>query len=152
MIDETGRKIGIFDRDKAITRAKAENKDLILVAPKGRPPVTKILDFGKWQYEQKKAATKQGQKNKTLTLKSLRLGVRIGPGDFAVRRLAAEKFLKKGHKVKVVLQFRGREMMHFDLGLAKMQEFTDALEEIAKLEDPPKKIGRQLTMVLAPKK
>lgn len=149
LIDENGQNIGPVSREEALKHAQAAEKDLILIAPKSNPPVVKILDFGKWQYKQKKIKARQS--NKKLPLKSLRLSVRIGPGDMEVRRLAVEKFLKKGHKVKIMLPFKGREIVHVDLGFQKMQNFYATISDIAKIEDQPKKVGRQIIMILAAK-
>lgn len=151
-IDSDGEKLGVIKTTEAIEKAKAQELDLILVAANTNPPVAKILDYGKWQYEMQKAATKQRSKGKALDMKGIRLGVRIAEGDLNVRVNHAEKFLKKGHKVRVVLQFKGREMAHFDLAIEKMKEFAKRLDEVSKIEELPKRMGRQLIMILAPDK
>lgn len=149
VIDSNGEKLGVMKTEEAIVKAKEQELDLILVAAETKPPVAKILDFGKWQYEQQKAATKQRSKGKALEMKGLRLGVRIAEGDLNVRVNQARKFLTKGHKLRVVLQFKGREMAHFDLALQKMREFAHRLEDCSKIEELPKRMGRQLIMILS---
>lgn len=151
-IDSDGTKLGVIKTEEAITRAKEQELDLLLVAPDARPPVAKIMDYGKYLYEEKKKAKKQKSHGKALAIKGVRLGVRIGEGDLAVKVKHTEEFLKKGHKVRVVLQFKGREMVHFDLAIDKMKEFAQRLEEVCTIEELPKKMGRQLIMILKPKK
>lgn len=152
VIDADGAKLGVLPTTEAIKKAQEQELDLLLVAPQERPPVAKIIDYGKYLYEQKKAARKQKSHGKALPMKGIRLGVRIGEGDLAIRVKRSEEFLEKGHKLRVVLQFKGREMAHFDLALAKMKEFASRLEEISKIEELPKKMGRQLIMIIAPKR
>ncbi len=148
VIGSDGEKLGVIPTAEGIAKAKAEELDLILVAPKTRPPVAKILDYGKWQYEQKKSAAKNRSSGKAKSMKGIRLGVRIAEGDLEVRVKRAREFLEKGHKLRVVLQFKGREMVHFDLALEKMKEFASRLDDVSKIEELPKRMGRQLIMIL----
>ena len=152
VVGSDGEKLGVMPTSTAIAKAKEEELDLILVAPKVNPPVAKILDYGKWQYEQKKAAAKQRSTGKAKSMKGIRIGVRIAEGDLMVRVKRAQEFLEKGHKIRTVLQFKGREMAHFDLALDKMKEFASRLDEISDIEELPKKMGRQLIMILKPAK
>lgn len=152
LVDSDGTKLGVTPLAAAIAKAKEQELDLILVAPNLKPPVAKIIDYGKYIYEKKKAAQKQRSSGKALPMKGTRIGVRIGEHDFALRVKRSAEFLEKGHKVRVVLQFRGREMTHFDLALDKMKEFAARLEEVSKIETLPKKMGRQLIMILQPSK
>lgn len=152
VIGPAGEKLGVIPTAEGIAKAKAEGLDLILVAAKARPPVAKILDYGKWQYEQKKAAAKNRASGKAKPVKGIRLGVRIAEGDLEVRVRRGKEFLEKGHKLRVVLQFKGREMVHFDLALAKMKEFASRLDDVCKIEELPKRMGRQLIMILKPEK
>ncbi len=152
VIASDGEKLGVMPTTEGITKAKAEELDLILVAPKANPPVAKILDYGKWQYEQKKAASKNRSSGKAKAMKGIRLGVRIAEGDLKVRVKQAREFLEKGHKIRAVLQFKGREMVHFDLALEKMKEFAARLDDVSKIEELPKRMGRQLIMILKPEK
>jgi len=152
VVDSDGEKIGVVPTSEAIAKAKAQELDLILIAPKVNPPVAKILDFGKWMYEQQKALSKNKSSGKAKEMKGIRLGVRIAEGDLTTRVNQAKAFLKKGHKLRVVLQFNGREMAHFDLAIEKMKEFARRIDEISLIEELPKKMGRQLIMILKPKK
>lgn len=152
VIGSDGEKSGIIPTSEAIAKAKLEELDLILIVPKANPPVAKILDYGKWQYEQKKALTKNKARGKAKPMKGIRLGVRIAEGDLEVRAKRGREFLEKSHKLRVVLQFKGREMVHFDLALEKMKEFARRLEDISSIEALPKKLGRQLIMILKPEK
>ena len=152
VIDENGEKLGLISKIDAIAKARAVELDLILVAAKANPPVAKILDYGKWMYEQKKALSKNKSSGKAKEMKGVRLGVRIAEGDLETRAKQGRDFLEKGHKLRVVLQFRGREMAHFDLALAKMKEFAKRVSEVSSIEELPKKMGRQLIMILKPEK
>ncbi|MFH0834155.1 MAG: translation initiation factor IF-3 [Patescibacteria group bacterium] len=152
VIDSDGEKLGAMPTAEAIAKAKSQELDLILVAPKVVPPVAKILDFGKWMYEQQKALSKNRSSGKAKEMKGVRLGVRIAEGDLETRVKQGRGFLEKGHKLRVVLQFKGREMAHFDLALAKMKEFASRVDEVSSIEELPKKLGRQLIMILKPEK
>jgi translation initiation factor IF-3 len=152
LIDSDGEKLGTIPTSEAIAKAKETELDLILIAPKVNPPVAKILDYGKWQYEQKKALTKNKASGKAKPMKGIRLGVRIAEGDLEVRAKQARGFLEKSHKLRVVLQFKGREMVHFDLAMNKMKEFAQRLEDVSSIETLPKRLGRQLIMILKPEK
>ena len=152
VIGSDGEKLGVIPTSEAIAKAKAEELDLILVAAKVNPPVARILDFGKWMYEQQKALSKNKSSGKAKEMKGIRLGVRIAEGDLETRVRQAREFLEKGHKLRVVLQFKGREMVHFDLALEKMKEFASRVDEVSSIEELPKKMGRQLIMILKPEK
>ncbi|MFH0776767.1 MAG: translation initiation factor IF-3 [Patescibacteria group bacterium] len=152
VVGSDGEKLGVLPTIEAIAKAKAEELDLILVAPKVNPPVAKILDFGKWMYEQQKALSKNKASGKAKEMKGVRLGVRIAEGDLNTRVKQGREFLEKGHKLRVVLQFKGREMAHFDLAIGKMKEFAKRLDEVSSIEELPKKMGRQLIMMLKPEK
>lgn len=152
VVGSDGEKIGTMATSEAIAKARAEELDLILIAPKVNPPVAKILDYGKWQYEQKKAMSKNKASGKAKPMKGIRLGVRIAEGDMDVRLKQGRGFLEKNHKLRVVLQFKGREMVHFDLAMEKMKEFASKLDDVSSIEALPKKMGRQLIMILKPEK
>ncbi|MDD5605856.1 MAG: translation initiation factor IF-3 [Patescibacteria group bacterium] len=151
LIDETGKPVGKTPTGQALALAKAAGLDLVEVSPNIRPPVAKILDFGKYKYEQTKAAAKAKKKQKDIS-KEIRLGVKIGDGDFEVKAKRAEKFLSQGAKLKVAVMFRGREIVHSDLGHKLMERFIDRLEGVAKIEQAPLKQGRSIHTILAPKK
>lgn len=122
------------------------------IAPQAQPPVVRILDWGKYRYEQTKQLQKSRKKQKLVEVKQVRLGLKIGEHDFEVKRERARKFLAEGHKVKVSLLFRGREITHQDLGLAVLKRFLAGLEDIAEQEQAPTLTGRDLNMILGKKK
>jgi translation initiation factor IF-3 len=132
--------------------AREAGLDLVEVSPEASPPVCRILDFGKWKYEQSKKT--KGQKSKTTELKEVRLGrsMKIDPHDVSIRLNQARKFLMEGHKVQIVQNFRGREMAHKDRGYDRMKEIAEKLSDIAKVEMTPRLAGRRLNMILAPDK
>jgi len=132
--------------------AREAGLDLVEVSPDASPPVCRILDFGKWKYEQSKKS--KSQKSKTTELKEVRLGrsMKIDPHDIAIRLNQARKFLMEGHKVQIVQNFRGREMAHRDRGFDRMKEIAETLSDIAKVEMPPRLAGRRLNMIIAPDK
>lgn len=152
VVDENGEKLGELSREEAMKIAEERELDLALVSATSRPPVAKIIDYGKYLYEQKKAAKKQASMGKALDVKGIRIGLRIGEHDLQIREKAAIKFLEKGHKLKVQLMFRGREIAHIDLGYDKIRAFATRLEDHAKIEQEPRRAGHQLVMLLAPKK
>lgn len=151
LVNENGEALGNTPTQKAIEMAVEAGLDLVEVSPNAKPPIAKILDFGKYKYEKTKADAKAKKKQKDV-LKEIRLGVKIGDGDFEVKAKRAEKFLTSGAKVKVSVMFRGREIVHVDLGMKLMERFIDRLEEVAKIEQAPTKQGRSIHSVLVPKK
>lgn len=136
----------------ALRMAEQQGLDLVEVSAKARPPICRIMDYGSFAYEQKKKDKENKKKQKTAEPKGIRLGIRISEHDFDTKVKAAQKFLHKGHPVKVTLQFRGREVVHESLGYEKMETFTKQLEEEAIVEAKPRKQGRQIHMFLRPKK
>ena len=151
LIDEEGTPVGNVSTSEALKRAREADLDLVEVSPNKRPPIVKILDFGKYKYEQTKAQSKAKKNQKDIT-KEIRLGVKIGDGDFEVKAKRAEKFLAQGAKLKVSVMFRGREIVHTDLGMELMQRFIDRLEEVAKIEQAPLKQGRSIHTILVANK
>jgi len=151
LVSETGEKIGKIATRAALEKARQKGLDLVEVAPNARPPVCRIMDFGNFLYEQKKKEKSQKKAGKT-EIKGVRFGIRISDHDLETKLRAVKKFLEKGHPIKATLQFRGREIVHTDLGFAKMNEFAEKLAEYAKIEQPPKKQGRQIVMILSPQK
>lgn len=140
-----------MSRDEALKLAEQANLDLVKIAPKANPPVCKILDYGKYKYEMQKREKEAKKKQKTTQLKEVRLSVFIEEHDIQVKAKTASKFLKDGDKVKVNIRFRGREMAYTNKGIEVMQQFADAVSEFGVIEKAPKKEGRNLNMVLAPK-
>ncbi len=152
LVDDTGEKIGKISTDKALALAEKKELDLVEVAPNVRPPVCRLMDFGIFLFEQKKKDKAQKKAKKTTEVKGVRFGIRISPHDLEVKLRSARKFLEKGHFVKATLQFRGREIVHGELGFKKMNEFKEALVDVSRVDQEPKKQGRQIVMLLAPQK
>jgi translation initiation factor IF-3 len=152
VIDEKGNKLGPMNTRDAILMAKTRGLDLVEVAANARPPVCKIADFGKMMYERKKKDNKSKKNSTTIKVKEVKLSPSTGDHDFDVKRKQAEKFLQKGDKVKVIVRFRGREMAHKDQGEIMCNRLFEAVQELAEMELKPKMEGRQMTMILAPKK
>jgi translation initiation factor IF-3 len=146
--------IGVVAVDEAIRMAQAADLDLVEVSPNSDPPVCRILDFGKYRYEQSKKDRANRAKTKIVETKEVRLGrsMKIDPHDVGIRVNQARKFLLDGHKVLIVQNFRGREMMHKEKGNERMSEIIEKLSDISKVETPPKFAGRRQTMVLTPDK
>lgn len=144
--------IGEMKVEDALARAREEGLDLVEVSPMSSPPVCKIMDFGTYLYSQKKKEKKQKKAQKQTETKTIRLSIRTGAHDLEVKAKQARKFLEERNNLKVVIIFKGREMAHGDLGLAKMKEFHALIEELAKIEQEPKRQGYQMTMILNPTK
>ena len=134
VIDETGKNLGVLSRDEAFTLAQQKGLDLIEVNPAATPPVTKIVDYGKFEYRQRKAEQKIKSAHKTQELKIVRIGLKTSPHDLEVKAGQAEKFLKKGHKIKLEIFLRGREKAHRDLAKTKLQQFEKTVKETHKIE------------------
>lgn len=146
--------IGIIKTEDALARAREAELDLVEVSPDSDPPVCRILDFGKYRYEQSKKEKASRARSKTLEMKEVRLGrsMKIDPHDIEIRMNQARKFLMDGHKVQIVQNFRGREMLHRDRGHERMKHVITTLEDISKVETPPRMAGRRMTMIMSPDK
>jgi len=146
--------IGVVETIEALRRAYDAGLDLVEVAADSSPPVVRILDFGKYKYELAKKEKATKAKSKTAELKEVRLGrsMKIDPHDIEIRLNQARKFLLEGHKVQIVQNFRGREMIHRSRGDQRMKDIIETLSDVAKLETPPRMAGRRMTMILAPDK
>ena len=149
MISDTNEQLGVMQTRDAVNVARERGYDLILVAPNAQPPVCRIMDYGKFKYEQSKK--KKAPKSAANELKMVRLHPRTGPHDRDILVRHAERFLREGHKVRVVCQFKGRENAYPELGRAQMDAISKALEEISAVEGPINKQGRDMTMMIAPK-
>ncbi len=137
--------------DDALDRAEEVGLDLVEIAPEAKPPVCKILDYGKFKYEAQKKANEARKKQKVIDVKEIKMRPNIDHHDYDVKMRAMNKFLGGGDKVKVTLRFRGREMAHQELGLKVLERVRDDLGNVSKVEQFPKMEGRQITMVVAPK-
>ena len=152
VIGEEGQQLGIMPRDEALALSEEKDMDLVCIAPKADPPVCKILDYGKYRYELARKEKEARKKQKTVELKEVRLSPNIDTNDLNTKMNAARKFISKGNKVKVTLRFRGREMAHMNASKHILDDFAEALTEIAVVEKPAKVEGRSMTMVLAEKR
>ena len=152
VIDENGEMRGVMDTRDALQMAEDAKLDLVNVSPNAEPPVCKILDYGKYRYEQARKEKEARKKQKTIEIKEIRLSPNIDTNDLNTKINAAKKFLTKGDKVKVTLRFRGREMAHMNASKHILDDFAEALTEIAVVEKPAKVEGRSMTMVLAEKR
>ena len=148
IIGSTGQQLGILNTDEAVRRAKSYGLDLIEVAPTANPPVCRIADFGKFKYELTKK--EKESKHSATKVKEIKFRVKIGAHDYETKLRHAEEFIEKGNKLKIVLQFRGRENAHKDLGMAMMQKIKKALETMALVDMPPKLVGRAVGMTMSP--
>ena len=151
LVDETGENVGVVAIDDAIRRAEAAGLDLVEVSGAADPPVCKILDFGKFKYEEQKKKNEALKRQKIIEIKEIKMRPGIDDHDYAVKMRAMERFLAEGDKIKVTLRFRGREMLHTDLGMKVLDRIKDDLEKSAKIEQTPKMEGRQMIMVIAPR-
>ena len=152
LIDSDGSQLGIVSIQQAMAVAAERNLDLVKIAPKAEPPVCRVMDYGKFRFEQAKKDKEARKNQKVVDIKEVRLSAKIDIHDFEGRVKAAEKFLKGGDKGKASIRFRGREMAHTDIGLTVMQRFAEACAEFGTVEKPAKLEGRQMLMFIAPKK
>lgn len=151
MISQTGEQLGVKSTRDALAIAEDANLDVVLVSPNAKPPVARIMDYGKFRFELQKKERDTRKKQKTVTIKEIRLSPTIGEADFNTRLKNATKFLEKGDKVKVSVRFRGRAITHKDLGRKVLEQMADAVKEIAAVETHPKMDGRSMFLMLAPR-
>jgi translation initiation factor IF-3 len=151
LIDPEGEPLGVMSAADALTKAEQYGLDLVEIAANADPPVCKILDYGKFKYEDQKKKAEARKKQKTIDVKEIKMRPGIEEHDYDVKMRAMRRFLEEGDKVKVTLRFRGRELAHQELGLKVLHRVRDDLEEEAKVEQTPKMEGRQMVMVIAPK-
>jgi translation initiation factor IF-3 len=151
VISQDGTQLGILPIEQALQTAYEQHLDLVEVAPEARPPVCRIMDYGKYRYEQAKKAREAKKKQTIIELKEIKLRPKTEEHDFQFKARHAERFLKEGNKAKITMMFRGREMIRMDRGKAVLERFVEALKEVAVVEQAPKVEGRNMTMILAPK-
>jgi len=151
LVDERGNMVGIVGRNDALSMASDVGLDLVEIAPNADPPVCKILDFGKYKYEEQKKKNEARKKQKIIEVKEIKLRPSIDDHDYDVKMRSMVKFIEEGDKVKVTMRFRGRELAHQELGMDVLVRVRDDLDEIAKVEQMPRMEGRQMTMVVSPK-
>ncbi len=151
VIAADGTQLGIMSTDNAQQLAIEQNLDLVLIAAQAKPPVAKIMDYGKYRFEQAKREKEARKNQKVINIKEVQLSLNIDTHDFDTKRNNAVKFLSKGDKVKVSIRFRGREMGHSKYGYDLMERFAEGCSEVASVEKPAKLEGRNMLMFLAPK-
>ncbi len=152
LVGPDGSQIGIKPLPDALSMARALELDLVEVADKANPPVCRIMDYGKFKYEASQKAKESRRKATHVVVKEMKYRPKIGPGDFTTKTKHVEKFLGEGHKVKVTIMFRGREMQHPELGRKILDEVAVAVNEVGLVEIYPRQDGRNMVMVLAPVK
>jgi translation initiation factor IF-3 len=153
LIDQDNNQLGVVGLAEALNRAHESELDLVEVAPNSSPPVCRIMDYGKWVYEQKRKQKENRKKSKahSTSLKEIRLRPETEKHDIDIKVKKAHKFLEKKHRVQFSIFFRGRQMMHQEIGDETLQYITESLEDVAKMEQPPKMMGKRMIMLLAPK-
>ncbi len=151
VIDSDGTQLGIMSLRQAMEIAEKKNLDLVKIAPQANPPVCKIIDYGKFRFEQAKREKEARKNQRVVEIKEVRLSLNIDTHDFETKKNHALRFISEGNKVKASIRFRGREMGHPELGLEIMRRFADAMSEVANVEKPAKLEGRTMLMFLAPK-
>ncbi len=147
----TGEQLGIMPTREALRLAEEQHLDLVEVAPKAKPPVCRIMDFGRYRYEQQKREKEAKKKQKVITIKEVKLRPNIEQHDFDVKVKNALRFVEEGNKVKVTIMFRGREMSHQELGRDVLRRVSERLQELVLIERDVKMEGKNMIMILAPK-
>ena len=151
LVDARGQMVGVVSRNDALNMAADAGLDLVEISPNAEPPVVKILDFGKFKYENQKRKNEARKKQKVIEVKEIKLRPGIDDHDYDVKMRSMVKFIEEGDKVKVTMRFRGRELAHQELGMDVLMRVKSDLDEIAKVEQFPRMEGRQMTMVMSPK-
>jgi len=152
LIGADGEQVGVVSRDVALSTATRAGLDLVLIAPDADPPVVKVMDYGKHLFELKKTKAAQRKKQKQIQVKEMKFRPGTEEGDYQVKLRNLRRFLEDGDKAKVSLRFRGREMVHPEIGMKLMNRIEEDLEDVGQVEAQPKFEGRQVVMVLTPSK
>ena len=150
VISSTGKQLGIISIREALNHAEDEGFDLVEVSPDAKPPVCKIIDYGKLKYKEQKSKKEARKKQKTIEVKEIKMRPGINKHDYDVKIKAVSKFINEGNKVKISMRFRGREMEHQNIGIELLNKITEQVSKYAKLEVPPKPEGKQIMMLLVP--
>jgi translation initiation factor IF-3 len=151
LIDQTGQNVGVVPTADALARATEAGLDLVEISPDANPPVAKILDYGKYKYQEQKKAAEARKRQKIVEIKEIKMRPSIDDHDYDVKMRSMKRFFDEGDKVKVTLRFRGRELAHQELGWQVLQRVKADTEPLAKVESEPRMEGRQMVMVLAPR-
>ncbi|MBL8447395.1 MAG: translation initiation factor IF-3 [Zoogloeaceae bacterium] len=152
LIDAEGEQAGIVSLQAALNMAEEAGLDLVEIAPMAKPPVCRVMDFGKFKYQEAKRAHEAKLKQKQIQVKEVKLRPGTDENDYQIKLRNLKRFLEEGDKAKVTLRFRGREMAHQEFGLRQLERVRTDLEELGQVEQMPKMEGRQMVMVIAPKK
>lgn len=152
VIDQHGTQLGVLSRNEALNTAESSNLDLVCVSPQATPPVCKIMDYGKYRFEKQKKQKEAKKHQKTIALKEIRLSPVIDKHDMETKLKKTRQMLEKGDKVKVTMRFRGRQITHVEVGQKVLELFMEEIRDVAQIEKDAKLEGRQLFMILAPKK
>ncbi|GMT99458.1 hypothetical protein KH5H1_35770 [Corallococcus caeni] len=150
VVGPNAEQLGVMSLESALTRAQADGLDLVEISPMAKPPVCKIMDYGKFKYEEKKKASDAKKKQVVVHLKEVKLRPKTEEHDYEFKVRNVRRFLEEGNKAKITIQFRGREITHKELGSAILDDVTKDLKEIAVVEQNPRMEGRQMFMILAP--
>ena len=151
LIDQNGEQLGVKSKAEALQIAERANLDVVLVAPNAKPPVARIMDYGKYRFEQQKKDREARKKQKVIDIKEVRLSPTIDVNDFNTKLRNARKFLEKGDKVKASIRFKGRAITHKEIGQKVLDRLAEETADLATVEQKPKMDGRSMFLVLAPK-
>ncbi|MEX0668652.1 MAG: translation initiation factor IF-3 [Candidatus Saccharimonadales bacterium] len=151
LIDDAGEQLGVMSLKDAFDKADEEGLDLVEISPQANPPVVKMINWGKYQYEKTKQEQKARKSQKAQEMKQIRLGLKIDSHDLEVKTNQARKFMEKGHKVKFTVRFKGREIIHPELGNELLDNLAQDLEDVAVVDQKPSLSGKQLNMVIRKK-
>lgn len=151
LIGKDGEQIGVVPREEALRMAEQAELDLVLVSPNAKPPVARVLDYGKYRYEQQKREKEQRKNQKTINVKEIRLSPTIDDHDFNTKLRQGRGFVEKGDKVKVSIRFRGRAITHKDIGRDVLKRYAEGMDDISQIESKTQMEGRSMFMMLAPK-
>lgn len=151
VIDKGGKQVGVLTVAEALAKARQEGLDLVEVAPNAKPPVVRVIDFKKYEFQKKIQERKSKKSGKTTETKELRFGPNIGPKDLEDRAARAKEFLKEGNKVKITIQFKGRQITHPEIGMEKISKLIKLLAEVSEVEQETKRDGRFIYTILKPK-
>ena len=151
VVDQNGEQLGVMSSRDALALAEERQLDLVKIAPQARPPVCKLMDYGKYRFEQSKKEREFRKNQKVITVKEVRLSATIEDHDVDVKFKNAVKFLKDGNKVKVTIRFRGRQITHSDIGRQVMNEFAERIKEYGTVDKAPQIEGRNMSMFISPR-
>ena len=151
LIGEDGAQLGIMSADEALKIAEEHDLDLVKISPNATPPVCKIMDYGKYRFEQSKREKEAKKNQRVIEIKEIRMSPSIGDNDFNTKLRAGQKFLSEGNRLKVTIRFRGREMAHTNIGEQLLKDFAEKCSDVANMDKNPKLEGRNMSMFLSPK-